>query len=136
MPELVDWSNLLLYSVSQKSAFRFCSPFVHENEILFFRGHRECTPSGWCHQSTIFKIDASVHVELGPVTLLAARGETLCQAPIRKSLKCAVNPAEAECFFDHVNVGENSCRGSLAPGHDYPALLFLGVILLQPRSEL
>ena len=96
----------------------------------------KCTFPRWCHQTAVFEIHAAVHVELGPVTLLAARGETLCQATIRKSLKCAVNPAEAECFFDYVNVGENSCRGSLAPGHDYPALLLLGVILLQPGSEL
>ena len=70
------------------------------------------------------------------MTVLAPRGETLCQATIRKFLESAVNPAEAKCFFDNVNVGENSDRGSLASGHDYPALLFLGVILLQPGSEL
>ena len=56
----------------------------------------KCIPSGGCHQSSVFKIDAAVHVEFCPMTLLAARGETLCQATIRKSLKCAVNPSEAE----------------------------------------
>ena len=31
---IVDWSNLLLYNVLLKLAFRFCPPFVHENIFL------------------------------------------------------------------------------------------------------
>ena len=75
-------------------------------------------------------------IQLGPMTVPAARGETLCQTTIRKFLEGAVNPSEAKSIFHDINIGENSRRWNLASAHDYPALLLLGVILLQPGSEL
>jgi hypothetical protein len=47
------------------------------------------------------------------MTLLAARGETLCQATIRKPLKCAVNPSEAQGFFHDINIWKYARRGVL-----------------------
>ena len=70
------------------------------------------------------------------MTVLAARGESLCESTIRKFLQCTVNPAEAECLFHDINIWKYAQRGSLAPAHDNPALLLLGVILLQPSPKL
>ena len=70
------------------------------------------------------------------MALGTARGETLSKSAIRKFLQCAVNPSETQCFFHNIYVWQYARRGSLAPAHNYPALLLLGVILLQPGSEL
>ena len=70
------------------------------------------------------------------MTFLAARGESLCKTTVRKFLESTVNPSEAECLFHHVNIWQYARRGSLAPAHDDPALLLLGVILLQPCPKL
>ena len=53
------------------------------------------TSSNRSHQSAVFEIPASVHIQLGPMTFLAARGESLCKSPVRKLLEGAVNPSEA-----------------------------------------
>ena len=63
------------------------------------------------------------------MTVLATRGEALCQSAIRKFLESAVNPPEAESFFYNVYVWENSIGRILAPRYNYPALLFLGVVI-------
>ena len=59
-------------------------------------GILKCTPSCRRHESTIFEIDVSVHVQFGPMTVLAARGESLCKTTVRKFLESTVNPSEAE----------------------------------------
>ena len=64
------------------------------------------------------------------MAVLAARRKTLSEAPVRKLLECAVDPTEAKSLFHDFDVWKNTRQGSLAPAHDYPALLFLGVILL------
>lgn len=43
-------------------------------------------PAGWCHETTVFKIDASVHIEPSPMAVFAARGESLCKSAVRKLL--------------------------------------------------
>ena len=53
------------------------------------------TPSCRCHQSAVFEIPASVHIQLGPVTGLSSRRQSLCKSPVRKLLEGAVNPSEA-----------------------------------------
>ena len=53
------------------------------------------TPSGRSHEASIFKIRTSVHIQLGPVTGLSSRRQSLCKSPVRKLLECAVNPSEA-----------------------------------------
>lgn len=53
------------------------------------------TPSSRSHQSAVFEIPASVHIQLGPVTGLSSRRQSLCKSPIRKLLEGAVNPSEA-----------------------------------------
>ena len=50
-------------------------------------------------------------------------------------LECAVNPSEAQGFFHDINLWKYARRGSLAPAHDNPALLLLGVILMQPSPK-
>ncbi|MBO5979694.1 MAG: hypothetical protein J6Q12_04600 [Bacteroidales bacterium] len=70
------------------------------------------------------------------MAFLAARGESLCESAIRKLLEGAVNPSEAKCLFHDINIWKYARRGSLAPTYDDPALLFLGVILLQPGPKL
>ena len=96
----------------------------------------KCQPSGRRHQPTFFKIHASVHVQFRPMALLSSWRQPLCQASVRKFLQGTVNPSEAQCFFHNIEVGQYARRGSLAPAHDNPALLFLGVVFLQPGSEL
>jgi hypothetical protein len=70
------------------------------------------------------------------MTLLTPRCKTLCQATIRKFLEGAVNPSEAKGLFHDIDVRHYARRGSLAPAHDNPTLLLLGVILLQPSPKL
>jgi len=96
----------------------------------------KCTPSSRCHKATVFKIDASVNIQLGPMALGTARGEALCQAAIWQSLERTVYPSEAERFFHNIYVRKNARWGSLAPAYDDPTLLPPGVILLQPGPEL
>jgi len=64
------------------------------------------------------------------MTVLAARGESLREASIRKFLDCAVNPSEAQCLFNDIKVGKYSRLGSLGTAYNDPALLLLEVILL------
>ena len=52
------------------------------------------TPSSRCHETTNFEVHASVHIQLGPVTGLSSRRQSLCKSPVREFLECAVNPSE------------------------------------------
>ena len=53
------------------------------------------TPSSRSHQSAVFEIPASVHIQLGPVTGLSSRRQSLYKSPVRKFLESTVNPSEA-----------------------------------------
>ena len=53
------------------------------------------TPSSRRHETAVFEIPASVHVQFGPVTGLSSRRQSLCKSPVRKLLEGAVNPSEA-----------------------------------------
>ena len=44
----------------------------------------ECTPAGFSHQASVFKIHASVYVQLSPMTFGAARREALSKQPSGK----------------------------------------------------
>ena len=46
MQELVDYANLLLYSILSKFAFQFCPPFVHENIKVPLWDNFICTSLG------------------------------------------------------------------------------------------
>ena len=63
------------------------------------------TPSGRRHKASVFKIHASINVQLSPMTFGTPRGESLRKASIRKFLECAVNPSEAKSLFYNLNVG-------------------------------
>ena len=52
-------------------------------------------PSCRSHETTVFQIHASVHVQFGPMAVFAARGESLCKTTVRKFLESTVNPSEA-----------------------------------------
>ena len=64
----------------------------------------KCTPSGWCHETSIFKIHTPLHIELGPMALGTARGEALCQATIRQPLEGAIYPTKTKSLFYNLNV--------------------------------
>ena len=96
----------------------------------------KCVPACRCHETTVFKIHTSIHIQSGPMAVLTARGQPLCQSPVRKLLQGAVNPSEAQCLFHDINVMQYARRRSLAPAHDNPALFFFRVILMQPSPEL
>ena len=51
--------------------------------------------SGIRHEATLLEIDASVHIQFGPVAVLSSRRQSLGEFAIRKFLEGAVNPSEA-----------------------------------------
>ena len=99
-------SFLLIYTRSSEFGFLFY-PLVYlrvwgNNLIL------ECflkrLSTGFSHQASVFKIHASVHVQLSPMTFCSARGEVLSQPAIGKPLQCRVYPTETKSLFHHFNV--------------------------------
>ena len=60
--------------------------------------------TSFSHQASVFKIHASVHVQLSPMTFCSARREALSQPTIGKPLKCAVYPSEAKRLFHYFDV--------------------------------
>jgi hypothetical protein len=70
------------------------------------------------------------------VAALTAWGESLGESSVRELLESAVDPSEAQGFFHDIDIWKDAWRGSLASAHDDPALLLLGVILLQPSPKL
>ena len=59
----------------------------------------ECTPTGFSHQASVFKIHASVYVQLSPMAFEAARREALSQPTIGKALVDAVYPNAIKYVF-------------------------------------
>ena len=82
-----DISTLFIHSWSSEFGFLF-DPLVYlriwRNNLIL-----ECllksSSASLGHQSSIFKICASVHIQLGPVAFWTARGEALGQPAIGKT---------------------------------------------------
>jgi len=85
----------------------------------------QCPSSGRGHQATLFEFLAPLLVEICPMASRSARGKTLRQTSIRKSLQRAVNPTKTKSLFHDCNVWQYAGRGSLTPAHDDPTFLFL-----------
>ena len=108
-------SFLLIHTRSSEFGFLFY-PLVYlrvwgNNLIL------ECflkrLSTGFSHQASVFKIHASVHVQLSPMTFCSTRREALSQPPIGQTLQCRVNPTETKSFFLHSMYGIAGHSGHL-----------------------
>ena len=67
----------------------------------------EYTFASLSHQSSVFKIHASVHIQLSPMAFGSARREALSQPTIGKPLKCAIYPSEAKRLFHYFDVRDS-----------------------------
>ena len=93
--------------------------------------------TGFSHQASVFKIHASVHVQLSPMTFCSARREALSQPTIGKPLKCAVYPSEAKRLFHYFDVRNSWPLGwTLAAISHHPATFLLAVVLVEPLPQL
>ena len=92
--------------------------------------------TGFSHQASVFKIHASVHVQLSPLALRSARREALCQPTIGKPFKCAIYPSEAKRLFHYFDVRNSWPLGwtFTAISHHPTTFLFV-VVLFKPLSK-
>ena len=97
----------------------------------------ECTPAGFTHQPSVFKIHASVYVQLSPMTFGAARREALSQPTIGKTFKCAIYPPEAKSLFHYFDVRNSRPLGRALTAISYhPTIFLFVVVLLEPLAKL
>ena len=66
----------------------------------------------------------------------SARGESLRQPSIRKTLQRAVYPPEAQSLFHHLYVWYSLPFWAFAPIGHHPATLLPVVVLFQPLAKL
>ena len=91
--------------------------------------------SGWGHEAALLEIRASVHVKFRPMTVLAARGEALDEAPVRQPLEGAVNPSEAKCLFHDFDVWYSWPLWAFASISYHPTTFLFVVVLFKPLSK-
>ena len=92
--------------------------------------------TGFSHQASVFKIHASVHVQLSPMTFCSARREALSQPTIGKSFKRTVYPPEAKSFFHHFNVWNSWPLGwTLTAISHHPTTLLFVVVLFESLAK-
>ena len=97
----------------------------------------ECTPTGLSHQPSVFKIHASIHVQLSPMALRSARREALSQPTIGKTFKCAIYPPEAKSLFHHIDVRNSRPLGWALTAISYhPTTFLFTVVLFEPLAKL
>ncbi len=97
----------------------------------------ECTPAGFSHQASVFKIHASVYVQLSPMAFGAARREALSQPTIGKPFKCAIYPSETKRLFHHFNVWNSWPPGwTLTARSHHPTTFLFVVVLFEPLAKL
>ena len=97
----------------------------------------ECTSAYLSHQSSIFKIHASVHVQLSPMTFCSARREALSQPTIGKPFKCAIYPSEAKRLFHYFDVRNSWPLGwTLTAISHHPTTFLCIVVLFEPMTKL
>lgn len=89
------------------------------------------------HQSSIFKIHTSVHVQLSPMAFRSARREALSQPTIGKSLKGTVYPSETKSLVHHFNVWNSRPFGwALTAISNHLTTLLFVVVLFEPLAKL
>ena len=88
------------------------------------------------HQSTTFKVLASLPVQFCPMTAFPSWWQSLCQSSIWELLQCRVNPTETKCFFNDFYVWKSLWLWSLWPVTCHPTTLFWKMILLKPFPQL
>ena len=97
----------------------------------------ECTPTGFSHQPSVFKIHASVYVQLSPMAFGAARREALSQPTIRKAFKCAIYPSETKRLFHYFDVRNSWPLGwTLTAISHHPTTFLCIVVLFEPMTKL
>ena len=97
----------------------------------------EFTSASLGHQSSIFKIHASVHVQLSPMTFCSARREALSQPTIGKPFKCAIDPSEAKRLFHYFDVRNSWPLGwTLTAISHHPTTFLFVVVLFEPMTKL
>ena len=87
------------------------------------------------HQASIFKIHASVHVQLSPMTFCSARREALSQPTIGKPFKCAIYPSEAKRLFHYFDVRNSWPLWTFASISYHPTTFLFVVVLFEPLSK-
>ena len=93
--------------------------------------------TGFSHQASVFKIHASVHVQLSPMALRSARREALSQPTIGKPFKCAIYPSEAKRLFHYFDVRNSWPLGwTLTAISHHPTTFLCIVVLFEPMTKL
>ena len=132
-------SFLLIHTRSSKFGFLFY-PLVYLRVLgnnLILECFLKRLSTGFSHQASVFKIHASVHVQLGPMTFCSARREALSQPTIGKPFKCAIYPSEAKRLFHYFDVRNSWPLGwTLTAISHHPTKLLLVVVLHEPPAQL
>ena len=131
-------STLFIHSRSSEFGFLF-DPLAYlgiwRNNLI-----PECflkrSSAGFSHQSSIFKIHASVHVQLSPMAFSSARRETLSQPTIRKTLEGTIYPPETKSLFNYFNVwNSRPIRWTLTAISHHPTGFLFVVVLFKPSTK-
>ena len=97
----------------------------------------ECTPTSFSHQASVFKIHASVYVQLSPMAFCSTRREALSQPTIGKAFKCAIYPPEAKSLFHYFDVWNSRPLGWTLTAISYhPTTFLFAVVLFEPMTKL
>ena len=128
---------MLIHTRSSEFGFLFC-PLVYlrvwRNNLIL-----ECflkrLSTGFSHQASIFKIHASVHVQLSPMALWSARREALSQPTIRQPLQCRVNPTETKSFFHNLNVWYSWPLWTFTAICHHPTTFLFAMVLFEPLPK-
>ena len=93
--------------------------------------------AGFSHQASVFKIHASVHIQLSPMAFKPARREALSQPTIGKPFKCAIYPSEAKRLFHYFDVRNSWPLGwTLTAISHHPTTFLFVVVLFEPLAKL
>ena len=91
--------------------------------------------AGLSHQSSVFKIHASVHVQLSPMTVCSARREALSQSAIWQPLEGAVYPTKTKSLFHYFDVRNSWPLWAFASISYHPTTFLFVVVLFKPLSK-
>lgn len=128
--------NDLLLLVCQNIVSSFMTSsflLIHTRSSEF--GFLKRLSTGFSHQASVFKIHASVHVQLSPMTFCSARREALSQPTIGKPFKSAIYPSEAKRLFHYFNVRNSWPLWAFASISYHPTTFLFVVVLFKPLSK-
>ena len=125
-------SFLLIHTRSSEFGFLFY-PLVYLR-VWRYNLILECflkrLSTGFSHQASVFKIHASVHIQLSPMAFRSARREALSQPTIGKPFQCAIYPSEAKSLFHYINVWNCWPLGWAFTAISYHPTTFLCIVVL------